>query len=87
LKRRGYDLGRIARKVAEITGISEEAIFSNEREKEKVMGRSILCYCAARKAGISLRTIVRRFGISGPGVGYTVERGAAIVRENNYLLM
>jgi SAM-dependent methyltransferase len=28
-----------------------------------------------------------RLGISGPGVGYAVERGAALVRENNYALL
>ncbi len=87
LKRHGYDLGRIARRVAEITGISEEEIFSNGRQKEKVKARSILCYWAAREAGISLRTLARRLGISGPGAGYAVERGAAIVRENHYVLM
>jgi putative transposase len=87
LKGRGYDLGRIARRVAEITGIGEEEIFSSGRQKEKVKARSILCYWAVREAGIPLRTVARRLGISGPGVGYAVERGEAIVRENHYVLM
>jgi hypothetical protein len=52
-----------------------------------VKARSLLCYWAVREAGISLRTLAGRLGISGPGVGYAVERGAALVRENHYALM
>jgi len=87
LKRHGYDLGRIAGRVAEITGIREEEIFSRGRQKGKVRARSILCYWAVREAGISIRSLSRQLGISGPGVGYAVERGAAIVRENHYVLI
>jgi putative transposase len=54
LKRRGYDLERIARRVAEITGIDEEGIFSSGRQKERVRARSVFCYWAVREAGISL---------------------------------
>jgi hypothetical protein len=87
LKRRGYDLERIARRVSEITGIDEEEVYSRGRQKDRVKARSILCYWAVREAGIPIRTLARRLGISGPGVGYAVERGAAIVRENHYGLM
>jgi putative transposase len=87
LKRRGYGLERIASRVAEICGIEEGEVFSRGRQKEKVRARSIFCYWAFREAGISLRTLARRLGISAPAVGYAVERGAAIVRENHYVLM
>jgi hypothetical protein len=87
LKRRGYDLERIARRVSEITGIDEEEVYSRGRQKDRVKARSILCYWAVREAGIPIRTLARRLGISGPGVGYAMERGAAIVRENHYVLM
>ncbi len=87
LKRCGLDLERIAGRVAEICGIKEEDVFSKGRQKEKVRARSLLCYWAVREAGMSLRTLAGRLGISGPGVGYAVERGAALVRENHYVLM
>ena len=87
LKLRGFDLERIAERVAELYGIRKEEVFSKGRQREKVKARSVLCYWAVRDAGISLRTLARRLGISGPGVGYAVERGAALVRENNYALM
>lgn len=87
LKLRGFDLERIAERVAELYGIGKEEVFSKGRQREKVKARSLLCYWAVREAGISLRTLAGRLGISGPGVGYAVERGAALVRENNYALM
>jgi len=87
LKLRGFDLERIAERVAELYGMKKEEVFSKGRQREKVKARSLLCYWAVREAGISLRTLAGRLGISGPGVGYAVERGAALVRENNYALM
>ena len=87
LKLRGFDLERIAKRVAELYGIGKEAVFSKGRQREKVRSWSLLCYWAAREAGISLRTLAGRLGISVPGVGCAVERGAALVREDNYALM
>jgi REP element-mobilizing transposase RayT len=87
VKRRGYDLERIAERVAEVCGIEKRQVFSSGRQKDKVRARSIFCYWAAREAGISLRILARRLGISPPAVGYAVERGAAIVRENRYMLV
>jgi len=60
LKRRGYDLEVIAKKVAQICGVKEEEVFSKGRQKDKVRVRSLLCYWAAREAGISLRTLAKR---------------------------
>lgn len=87
LKRRGYDLERIARRVAEICGMEENEVFSKGRQKNKVKAKSLLCYWAVKEAGISLRTLAKRLGISSPGVGYAVERGEAIVRENQFELI
>jgi len=82
LKRRGYDLEMIAKRVAQICSVKEEEVFSKGRQKNKVKAKSLLCYWAAREAGISLRTLAKRLGISAPGVGYAVERGEAIAQEN-----
>ena len=86
LKRRGYDLERIARRVADILCITEEEVFSRGRQKMKVKARCMLCYWAVREAGMSIRTLAKQLGISAPGVGYAVERGATIVRENQFEL-
>ena len=44
-------------------------------------------YWTVRELGMSLTEIARRLGISVSGVGYSVERGAIIARENNYRLI
>ncbi len=36
---------------------------------------------------MSLRELAGRLEISGPGIGYAVERGEAIVHENDYKLI
>lgn len=87
LKRRGYDLERIAKRVAKICGVEEQEVFSKGRQKRKAKVRGLLCYWAVREAGITLRTLAKRLGISAPGVGYAVERGEAFVRENQFKLI
>ncbi len=66
---------RIADRVAEICGIERGEVFSKGRHKRKVKASGLLCYWAVREAGIPLRALAKRLGISAPGVGYAVERG------------
>jgi hypothetical protein len=59
------------------------------RRKELTGGgliRSLFCYWAVRELGISLTELAKRLGISVAGVGYSVERGEIIARENDYQL-
>lgn len=86
LKRLGYDLDRIAARVAEISGMEPEAIFLKGRQQKKVQARSLLCFWAVQHLGIALTELARRLGMSVPGVGYSVERGEKIARSNNYQL-
>jgi putative transposase len=86
LKRLGYDLDRIAARVAEIYGIEVDEIFLKGKQQKRVKARSLFCFWAARELGISLTELARRLGISVPGVGYSVERGETIARESDYRL-
>lgn len=87
LKRLGYNLDRIAKRVGEIYGIEKDEVFSRGRQQRKVKARSLLCYWAVREAGLSLRELARQLEMSGPGVGFAVERGEAIAKENGYELI
>jgi hypothetical protein len=87
LKRRGYDLNRVARRVAEIYGIEPTAMLSPGRQKRKVQARSLFCFWAVRELGVSLRELAGKLGLSAPAVGFSVERGEAIARENDYRLI
>ena len=87
LRRRGYDLDRIARRVAEIYGIDQGEIFLKGRQQWRGKARSLLCFWAVREAGMPLREIGIRLGMSGPGVGYAVQRGESIARKYGYELI
>lgn len=87
LKRLGYDLDRIAARVAEIYGIEVNDIFLKGKQQKKVKARSLFCFWAVRELGISLTELARRLGISVAGVGYSVERGERIALENDYQLI
>jgi putative transposase len=87
LKRLGYDLNRVAMKVSEIYQIDAEDILSKGKQQKKVKARSLFCYWAVNELGVSLTELARQIGISVPAVGYSVERGQVICRENNFQLL
>ena len=87
LKRLGYDLGSVAARVCEIFELKEEDIFSNGKRQWKVKARSLFCFWAARELGISLTELAKRLKLSVPGIGYSVERGESVARENGYQLV
>jgi hypothetical protein len=87
LKQLGYDLDRIASRVAEIYKIEVKDIFLKGKQQKRVKPRSLFCYWAVHELGISLTELARRLGISVPGVGYSVGRGENIARENDYQLI
>ena len=87
LERQGYDVDRIAKRVAEIYGMDQGEVLSRGKQKRKVQARSLLCFWAVEQLGVSLRDLARKLEMSPPAIGYSVERGKAIARENGYLLI
>jgi len=87
LKRLGYDLERIASRVADIYDSEVADITLKGKQQKRVKARSLFCYWAVHELGISLTELARRLGMSVSGVGYSVERGQRIARENNYQLL
>jgi putative transposase len=87
LKRLGFDLNRLAVKVSEIYDIDVDDFLSKGKQQKKVKARSLFCYWASRELEVSLTELSRRIGISVPAVGYSVERGSIIAKENNYNLI
>lgn len=73
--------------VAELSGINEREIFLKRRQHRKVTARSLLCFWAVRELGMSLAGLAQTSEMSIPGVGYSVEKGEAIVQVNNYQLI
>jgi REP element-mobilizing transposase RayT len=86
LRRRGYDLEKIAERVAEIYGIKVGEVFARGRQPRRVSARSLFCFWAVRELGNSLASLAVRLGMSPAGVGYAVQGGEAIAQDNGYQL-
>jgi hypothetical protein len=87
LRRRGYDLEKIAERVAEIYGIKVGEVFARGRQQRRVSARSLFCFWAVREMGNSLASLAIRLGMSPAGVGYAIQRGEAIAHEKGYQLI
>ena len=79
-------LDLIASRLAEICEIKVNDIFLKGKQQKRVESRILFCYWAVRELGISLTELAKRLGISVAGIGYSVERGEIIARENDYQL-
>ena len=87
LRRRGYDLGRVADRVAEIYAMNPGDLFSRGRQKEQVEARSLLCFWAVRELGVSLTELASLMGLTPSAISYAVTRGESLARERNHQLI
>ncbi|MGE5840938.1 MAG: transposase [Deltaproteobacteria bacterium] len=86
LRRHGYNLQWVARRVSEVCGIDERAIFGRGREQEQVRARDLFCFWAVRELGISVTEVARTIRMTPSGVGYAVRRGEILGEERGYRL-
>jgi putative transposase len=86
LKSLGYDLDKVERRVLEIYRIEREELYSKGRQKIRAEARGLFCYWAVRELGYGQAELARRLSMTQPGVGYAVQRGEHIVKENNLLI-
>ena len=87
LKSRGYDLTKVEERVMEIFGIKRDVIYSSGRRQQQMQARSLFCHWAVDESGMSRTEIARCLGMTQPGVGYAVNRGAQIAQSMNYKLI
>jgi hypothetical protein len=71
-------------KIRNSKGFGFMGTLSKGKHQRRVKPRSLFCYWAVRELGIPITEVARRLGISVPGVGYSVDRGENIARENDY---
>jgi REP element-mobilizing transposase RayT len=87
LRRRGYDLNRVAKKAARVCDVDERVIFRKGRQRERVRARDLFCFWAVRELGISMTEVARAVRMTPPGVGYAVLRGETLALEKDYQLL
>jgi REP element-mobilizing transposase RayT len=85
-RRRGYNLEKIAKRVAQIYQVDVQEVLARGRQQRRVNPRSLFCYWAVHELGVTLTELARKLRMSPAGVGYAVQRGESIVKENNYQL-
>jgi len=84
LQAEGYDLEKLIDRVGEITEMSPEKIMNSGKEKKSVQARSILCYWATDRLGISQSQLGKILKLSQPAVSQAVRRGKNLVKSQSY---
>jgi len=87
LKARGYDFYRVTQRVAEVMEIETEQVTAFGKSPQTVKARSLLCFWAHRKLGMTTIEIGRRLNISQSAVSRSSMRGQQIERENRFELI
>ena len=86
LQAEGYDLGTLIERGGELVEMSPEEIMERGKERRKVKARSMLCYWATDRLGISQRELAKRLRLTQPAVSQAVRRGKDLVKSQSYSL-
>ena len=87
LKAEGYDLNRVARRVARVLNIAPEIVREKSRRPMVVHAKSLLCFWASKEVGIRMTDIASWLDITQPAVSIAARRGEKIAMENGYRLL
>jgi putative transposase len=79
-------LDTLAARASGLCGITVDNLINGGRRSTVVKARSLFCYFAVRHAHHSMAKVASFLSITPPAVGYAVERGERIVRDNGYSL-
>jgi putative transposase len=85
-KTRGIDSNKVKERVAEIMDITPEDVTAYDKSPQTVQARSLLCFWAHRKQGMSTVQIARLLNMSQPAISRSSRRGEKIARENQFEL-
>jgi len=86
LQAEGYDIDKLIERVGELVEMSPEEIMERGKERGKVETRSILCYWATDRLGISQTQLAHALNLTQPAVSQAVRRGRALVKAQSYSL-
>jgi hypothetical protein len=88
LTAKGYKLDGVAKRVAELLGISPGEVLEpgRVRGKVRVRARSLVCYWATTELGIRQGQLAESLRLTQPAISMAVRRGAELVRDHKYSL-
>ncbi len=86
LQVRGYDFDWVVSRVAEVMDISPAQVTAFGKSPQTVKARSLLCFWAHRRLGMSTVEIAKKLRISQPAVSRSSKRGEQIENEHRFEL-
>jgi putative transposase len=84
LKAEGYDLDKLIDRVAQITQLTTEQILDSARDVKRTEARSILCYWATEKLGVTQSQLALLLNLTPSAISYAVKRGRILVKDTRY---
>ena len=87
LKTKGYDFDQLAKRVAKLMDIEVDQVTAFGKSPPTVRARSLLCFWAHRKLGMTTIEIARRLNICQSAASRSSLRGQKIERENRFELI
>ena len=87
LESKGYNFNRVLERVAEVMGMDVDQVTAYGKSPRTVRARSLLCFWAHRKLGMTTVAIANRLKIGQSAASRSSLRGETIARENNYELI
>jgi hypothetical protein len=83
LQSKGYDFSYALRRVAQISGLEANQIIMAGKQPTRLFARSLLCYWAIRRLGMTTVAVSKLLGISPSAVTRATYRGEAIAAAYN----
>ena len=83
-RQEGYGLDEILQLVACMYSMEANEITGKSKQPMRVQARSLICFWAVRKLGLTVTSVAHSLGISQPVASRAVQRGEQIAKEQNY---
>jgi len=84
LKAEGYNLDKLIDRVSELTQLTRKQILDTARDTKRTAARSILCFWATDKLGITQTELARLLRLTQSAVSHAAQRGRVLVEDNSY---
>jgi putative transposase len=84
LKAGGYNLDKLIDRVSVITMLTRKEILDNARDRKRTEARSILCFWATDKLGVTQTESARILRLTQSAVSHAAGRGRVLVENNSY---
>ncbi|MBW2436498.1 MAG: transposase [Deltaproteobacteria bacterium] len=87
LQAEGFNLDRVAERVATVMNIPVELVWEKSRRPQVVDARDLLCYWASKELQLSATDLAKRLNLTQPAISIAVRRGEKIAMDNQYQLI